>query len=74
VMGADGSGLQKVADGGMPAWRPVTEAEPGPARVCGLPLIGSAGMTMLVLMVVRTRHHQHEADGLLKCGDGEAAG
>jgi len=73
VMGADGSGLQKVADGWMPAWRPVTEAEPGPARVCGLPLIGSAGMAVLALTSLRARGRRHEEQGELRSDDGEAA-
>jgi Tol biopolymer transport system component len=73
VLEADGSGLHKVADGRVPAWRPATEAEPGPAPWCGLPLTGSAGAVVLVLVALRTRGQRYEEQGGSKSDGGKAA-
>jgi Tol biopolymer transport system component len=48
VVEADGSDLRKLADGSMPRWRPGTAPQGGGAPLCGLPLLGSLAMLLLV--------------------------
>jgi dipeptidyl aminopeptidase/acylaminoacyl peptidase len=55
VVGADGSGLRKVGDGSMPAWRPVAEGEPAAGPICALPTMSSVGAVVLTLAALRTR-------------------
>jgi len=55
VVGVDGSGLRKVGDGSMPAWRPVAEGEPAAGPICALPAMSSVGAVVLTLAALRTR-------------------
>ena len=48
VVEADGSDLRKVADGTTPRWRPETALERGGAPLCGLPLLGSSAILLMI--------------------------
>jgi Tol biopolymer transport system component len=56
VVAADGSGLRKIADGYMPVWRPLGGREPVSAPICGLSLGGTAGVMVLAVGALRTKH------------------
>jgi Tol biopolymer transport system component len=52
VVQADGSDLRKVADGSMPRWRPGTAPKQGGAPLCGLPLLGTSAVLLMVFRVL----------------------